>query len=134
MAEAIVQENHLGTIQTCVTDAGSIVPQIVELVGDIKGGHMIKAAKLAKKIFVEIPATLSACEAMCPQLKELGRWATVFEHLETVVEDTTKSLVFHHKQIETDFTTAKTDWSAGKYYQSGKAAGDILYVAVCPFA
>ena len=77
---------------------------------------MIKAAKLAKKIFAEIPATLSACEAMCPQLKELGRWATVFEHLETVVEDTTKSLVFHHKQIETDFATAKTDWSAGKHY------------------
>ena len=112
MVAAIVQESNLDTIQTCVNDAGSIVPQIVKLVGDIKGGHMIKAAKLARKIFVEIPTTLSACKAICLQLKELERWATIFEHLKTVVEDTTKSLVFKNKQIETDFTTAKTDWSA----------------------
>jgi len=132
LVEGIIQENHLDTIQTCVTDVDTIVPQVEELIGDIKGGHKIKAAALAKKIVGELPNTLSTCEAMGPQLKQLEQWATVFENPKTVVEDITKAMVLHHKQIEADISTVKTDWNAGQYYQSGKAAGDILYIAVGP--
>lgn len=66
MVEGLVQENHLDEISTCVTDADSLVPQVEELVGDIKAGHMIKAAKLAKKIAGEVPTMLGACKTMGP--------------------------------------------------------------------
>ena len=66
MFEAIIPVNHLDTVLTCVTDADSIDPKVEELVGDIKGGNMIEAAELAKKIFGEILTTFSACEAMSP--------------------------------------------------------------------
>jgi len=69
MLEGLVQENHLAELQTCVTDADSLVPQIEELVGDIKAGHMIKAATLAKKIAGEVPTMLGACETMGPEIK-----------------------------------------------------------------
>lgn len=41
-------------------------------------------------------------------------------------------MVFHRKQLEADIASVKTDWAAAEYYQSGKAAADILYVSVGP--
>lgn len=127
-----MQENHLDEIQTCVTDADAIVPQVEELVEDIKAHHMIRAATLARKIASELPTTLTACKTMGPQAKALEQWATVFEHPKTITEDIAKAMVFHRKQLEADIASVKTDWAAKEYYQSGKAAADILYVAVGP--
>lgn len=41
-------------------------------------------------------------------------------------------MVFHRKQLEADISAVKSDWAAAEYYQSGKAAADILYVSVGP--
>jgi hypothetical protein len=88
------------------------VPQIEELIKDVEAKHMIKAARLAKTIAGEIPATLGACKNMGPQIKALTQWATVFEHPKTIAEDIAKSMVFHRKELTADIAAVKTDWAA----------------------
>jgi len=132
MVGGLVGENHLAEIQTCATDAESLVPQVEELIADIEAKHLIKAAKLAKTIAGSFPTMLSACEGMGPEVKALAQWATVFEHPKTIAEDIAKSMVFHKKEITGDISTVKTDWNAKQYYQSGMAAADILFVSVGP--
>jgi len=132
MVGGLVGENHLAEIQVCATDAEGLIPQVEELIADIEAKHLIKAAKLAKTIAGSFPTMLSACEGMGPEIKALGKWATIFEHPKTIAEDIAKSMVFHRKEITADISTVKTDWSAKEYYQSGKAAADILFVSVGP--
>ena len=130
--DGLVGENHLDQIQTCATDAETLAPEVEQLVQAIEAKHMIKAARLAKKIAGMVPTMLSACEHMGPQLKALGEWATVLEHPKSAAEQIAKAMVFHHKQITDDIATVKTDWNAKQYFQSGKAAADILYVGLGP--
>jgi len=132
MVDGLIGENHLDEITTCATDAEAFMPEIEEIVKDIEAGHMLRAATLAKKIAGEVPAMLGACKLMIPQLKALETWATVFEHPKTITEDIAKSMLFHKKQIDTDISTIKTDWNAKQYFQSGKAAADILFIGLGP--
>jgi hypothetical protein len=132
MLEGLVAENHLAEITTCVTDGESTVADVESLLADFEAGHMIRAAKMAKKVVSEFPVTLSACEGMGDDLGALEKWAGIFLQPKHLVEDIAKSMVFHKKAIDADVSTIKTDWSAGQYYASGQAAADLLYVAVGP--
>ena len=39
-------------------------------------------------------------------------------------------MIFHKKQLDTDISTIMTYWNTKKYYQSSKAAADILTVSI----
>ena len=61
MLDGLVADNHLAEITTCVTDGESTVADVEALLADFEAGHMIKAARTAKKLVSEFPVTLSAC-------------------------------------------------------------------------
>jgi len=68
----------LTEIETCVTDSEGVVTDVEALVADLKGGHMIKAARTAKKLVGEFSTSLSACESMGSDLKAIESWAKIF--------------------------------------------------------
>jgi len=132
MLDGLVGENHLVEITTCATDGETLLDDVEGLLADLKAGKMIGAARLAKKVASEFHTTLSACESMGDDLKALEQWATVFEQPKSLAEDVAKAMLLHKKKIEADISTVETDWAAGEYFQSGKAAADILYIALGP--
>lgn len=130
--EGMVGDSHLTEISTCVTDGEGVVSDVEALVADLKAGKKIKAAMAAKKLVGEFPATLSACEGMGSDFTAIEVWAKQFASPKTLVETVTKHMVMHHTEIMTDVTAVETDWNAAEYFQSGKAAADLLTVAVGP--
>ena len=128
----LVQDNHLTEISTCVTDSESVVNDVEKLVSDIKAGNKIKAAMVAKRLVGELPTTLSACEGMGDDLKAIENWAKIFASPKVLVEDISKHMILHHGEIMDDLHLVETDWAAKEYYASGKAAADLLTVAVGP--
>lgn len=132
LLEGLVQDNHLTEISTCVTDGSALVDDVEKLVSDLKAGNKIRAAMVAKRLVGEIPATLGACEHMGDDLKALEQWAAVFTSPKVLVEDISRHMVLHHKEIMDDLHLVETDWAAQEYFASGKAAADLLTVAVGP--
>jgi len=132
LLEGLVSDNHLTEIQTCVTDSESVVNDVEALVADLKAGKKIKAAMVAKKLVGEFPAALSACEGMGDDLKAIENWAKIFASPETLAETVAKHMIRHHDEIMTDVHTVESDWNQKQYYASGKAAADLLTVAVGP--
>ena len=119
-------------ITTCVTDGEGVLDDVEALVADLKAGKMIKSAMAAKKLVGEFPATLTACEGMGTDLVAIEAWAKIFASPSTLVETVTKHMIRHHTEIMTDVHLVETDWAATEYYASGKAAADLLTVAVGP--
>ena len=132
LLDGLVEENHLDELTACATGFENLVPEVEELVKDLEAKHMIRAARLAKKIAGEVPTMVKGCKSMGPQVKALEKWATVFEHPKTVVEDIAKSMVFHHKELTQDIADVKSNWAAKKYFNSGKSAADIFFVGIGP--
>ncbi len=93
---------------------------------------MIKAARLAKKLAAEFPATLSQCEAMGDDMTALEQWSHIFLEPKHLVSDIAKSMVFHKKTMDADIALIKSDWASADYFASGKAAGDLLVTAIGP--
>ena len=72
------------------------------------------------------------CESMGDEIKALESWVTIFASPSTLAETVTKHMLLHRKEIMTDLHTVETDWNAQEYFQSGKAAGDLLTIAIGP--
>jgi hypothetical protein len=132
LLEGLVADNHLVEISTCVTDGEGVLDDVEALVADLKAGKKIKAAMAAKKLVGEFPATLTACEGMGTDLVAIESWAKIFASPSTLVETVSKHMIRHHTEIMTDVHLVETDWAATEYYASGKAAADLLTVAVGP--
>lgn len=128
----LVGDNHLTEISTCVTDGEGVVSDVEALVADLKAGSHIKAVMAAKKLVGEFPTALHACENMGDDLTALESWAKIFTSPSTLVETVSKHMIRHHTEIMSDVHLVETDWSAQEYYASGKAAADLLTVAVGP--
>ena len=132
LLEGLVGDNHLTEISTCVTDSESVVTEVENLVADLKAGKKIRAAAAAKKLVADFPATLSACEGMGTDLTAVEVWAKQFASPKTLVKTISKHMVMHHTEIMADVTAVETDWNAKEYFNSGKAAADLLTVAIGP--
>ena len=132
LLEGLVSDNHLTEIQTCVTDSEGVVNDVEALVADLKAGKKIKAAMAAKKLVGEFPTALKDCEGMGDDLKAIENWAKIFASPKTLVETVSKHMIRHHEEIMTDVHTVESDWNQKQYYASGKAAADLLTVAVGP--
>lgn len=132
MFDGLIVDSDLTEITTCVTDGESTVADVEALLADFEAGNMIKAARLAKKLASEFPATLSACEGMGDDLTALEQWSHIFLEPKHLVSDIAKSMVFHKKTMDADIAAIKSDWAAAEYFQSGVAAGDLLVTAIGP--
>ena len=128
----LVGDNNLTEISTCVTDAEGVVTDVEALVADLKSGSHIKAVMAAKKLVGEFPTALTACEGMGDDLKAIESWATIFASPKTLVETVSKHMIRHHTEIMDDVHMVESDWAQQQYFASGKAAADLLTVAVGP--
>jgi len=73
------------------------------------------------------PSELSDCEAITSDLSAVATWAKGIN--KATVE---KNLLLHHAKIEADIKEVESDYTAGKYMDSGRAAADALIQVAGP--
>merc|ERR1712060_650781 len=93
---------------------------------------MIKAARQAKKTLNQAHLSVSDCESMQDDLTALKSWASIFTDVPELVKAVGKHMVFHKSEIMDDAHMVSADWSQGMYFASGKAAADLMTVAIGP--
>ena len=69
---------------------------------------------------------------MDDDIAAIKSWSKVFESKTGLVETVTKHMLFHSSEIKQDLADVKSDWGAEEYFNSGKAAADLLTVALGP--
>jgi len=132
MLDGLVGENHLTEMATCATDGETLLDDVEALIADLKAHKMVAAGLKAKKVASELHTTLGACESMGDDLKALEDWAKVFTSPTKVAEDFAKAMLLHKAKIDADVHSVESDWALHEYFQSGKAAADILYIVLGP--
>merc|ERR1712060_914257 len=130
--DGMAVDNNLAELQTCGTDAETFVTDVEALIADLNAGDMIKAARQAKKTLNEVSVVTADCENMQEDLTALKSWASIFTNVSQLVETVGKHMVFHKSEIMSDAHMVSADWSSGMYFASGKAAADLMTVAIGP--
>ena len=130
--DGMAVDNNLAELQTCGTDAEVFVTDVEALIADLNAGDMIKAARQAKKTLNEVSVVTADCESMQEDLTALKSWASIFTNVSQLVETVGKHMVFHKSEIMSDAHMVSADWSSGMYFASGKAAADLMTVAIGP--
>ena len=74
-----------------------------------------------------LPAELATCKSVTTDLSSVVAWAKGITKAE--VE---KNLLLHHAKIEADVKEVESDYTAGKYMDSGRAAADALILVAGP--
>ena len=128
----MVGDNHLAELQLCATDAEGTVTKVEGVVKDIEAGNWFTAAEDIKTIVTDFPATLATCKGMDEDIAAIEAWGQIFKSKTELIATVTKHMIFHKSEILGDLSDVKVDWSAAEYYKSGKAAADLLTVAIGP--
>jgi hypothetical protein len=74
-----------------------------------------------------IPAELATCKSATTDVSAVVAWAKGIN--KATVE---KNLLLHHAKIEADVKEVESDFTAGKFMDSGKAAADALMLVAGP--
>lgn len=69
---------------------------------------------------------------MDEDIAAIEAWAQIFKSKTEIIATVTKHMIFHKSEILGDLNDVKVDWSATEYYKSGKAAADLITVAIGP--
>jgi len=132
LLQGMVGDNHLTEISTCVADGEGIVGNVANVVKALEAKAWFKAAEDVKATALAVPAALAACEGMDEDIAAIESWAKIFTSKSDLIATVTKHLIRHKKEITGDVQTVKTDWNAKEYYHAGKAAADLITVAIGP--
>lgn len=129
-----VDENSLKEIETCFEGGETDFAFVEKAIKDLETGDMSGAVEQIKDLAAALPALLTTCKTMKPELQAIAAWATIFKSKSELVSKVTKAFLLHHKKMEADISEIKSDFSAGQYFNSGKVAADLAITALGPVA
>jgi len=130
-----VKAENLNNLEACYAGTKPLEAEIEVAIKDFqKGGDVNKARAILalKKVVSELPAELETCKGISKDLAAIKEWAQVFSSKSKLVAKITKNLAIHHKAIEADIASVKSDYAAKDYHSTGKDVADLLAVAIGP--
>jgi len=127
LLDGFVVENNLSEIEKCYENGAPIEAELAKVLADAKDGNWADAIQQLQTIAAAFPAELAACKSSTTDISAVVAWAKGIS--KATVE---KNLLLHHTKIMADVTEIETDFNAGKYMDSGKAAADALQLVAGP--
>jgi hypothetical protein len=79
-----------------------------------------------------LPYHLLDCIGMDDEIAAIEAWAQIFKSRPELIATITKHMILHKSEVKQDVSDVLVDWSVAEYYKSGKAAADLLTVAIGP--
>ena len=131
IVDAFVEENKLTEIEACYSGSEVIETDLAAALKAAEAKDWMGAIAHLKDVAAEIPAALSNCK-MGDDISAIKTWAKIFKDETKLEEIITKNLIMHKAKITDDIQTIKTDYTAEKYFDCGKAIGDALILALGP--
>ena len=125
----ITKVDNLQEIQTCYSDSGLVLGNVIAGVHDIESGgweNDLEAIHNLGLAVHEIPTALSACEHMGDDIAAIESWATIFTNKTELIATATKSWLFHKKAIKEDLALVEADYADHAYFHMGEATADLL--------
>ena len=132
--DGFIGDSHLTEIAACEVDAEAEGQAVEKAFADFEAGHKIKAIAEFKKIVSNWQTSLTDCQPadMTDDLQALEAWSVQFKDPKALIGHITKRFLTHRKEIETDFSTMKTDWASQQYTAAGEAMADLVVAAIGP--
>jgi len=127
LLDGFVEENHLKEIEGCFDNAKPLEADLAKALADAKAGSWADAVEQLMAVAQAFPAELATCKSATTDVSAVVAWAKGIS--KTTVE---KNLLLHHTKIEADVKEVESDFTAGKYMDSGKAAADALMLVAGP--
>ena len=133
--EGLIGKNDLPEIQKCLKDSGNLDQDIEEAISDFSKGDVpdiIKGVEAVGRIIQELPVDLQDCGDIQDDVTRIEKWATIFEHPETLVETILANAIKNHEEVITDAGKIVTDWNSDDFAQSGEDVGEVLVLLIGP--
>ena len=133
--DGLIGKNDLPEIQKCLSDSTNLDQDIEKAISDFSKGDgpdIIKGVEAIGRIVQELPVDLQDCGDIQGDINRIEKWATIFEHPETLVETILANAIKNHEAVITDAGKIVSDFSAGNFAQSGSDVGDILVLLLGP--
>ena len=133
LMEGLIQKDDLPEIQKCLKNAESLEVELTGIIADLEKGDIqdiIKAAQEIGQVIKELPADLDDCKDIQGDVTKIVNWGKQFENPVKLVETLTKNVLAHWDPIQKDVKDLTTDYSSGKYYQTGEDIADITVQAL----
>ena len=132
--DGFIGDSHLTEIAACEVDAEAEGQAVEQAFADFEAGHKIKAITEFKKIVSNWQTALTDCQPadMTDDIQALEAWGAQFKDPKALISHVTKRFLLHRKEIETDFSTMKTDWASAQYTAAGEAMADLVVAAIGP--
>jgi phage regulator Rha-like protein len=107
---------------------------VTTAIADLKSGDIKGAVASLTAWVATVQPDLQKCEAaVLPELKDIenyfGQYINDRSKLEKKVAE---ALALHHKKVEADIATIKSDFDSGDYKGSGATAADLLELVLGP--
>lgn len=126
----MVGDNHLTEMESCYAGTQPLFTYLETALKDIEGFHIFSALKQLEEFVYHFQMDIAPCTAMGDDVTAIEQWAQVFKSPKTLVTNATKHYLLHKKMITADIATIKSDWSTGKYFDTGKVAAEVLTTLV----
>ena len=94
---------------------------LAKALADVKAKNWSDAVEQLMAVAQAVPGELATCKSVTSDLSAVEAWAKGIN--KATVE---KNLLLHHAKIEDDVKEVESDFNAGKYMDSGKAAADVI--------
>jgi len=111
----ILEKDDLPAIETCVADSQVLVPEVQEVMADVKAAtitSMIEAAKILAQVAKQGPAALADCKASTADLAIIKQWASQFTDIKTDMSIIFANAFANYAEIKEYGTEMVADWSA----------------------
>jgi len=127
LMDGFVEENDLSEIEGCYNGGKPLEADIAAAIQDAENKDFAGAIAKLEAVAAAVPAELSTCKSIITDVAAVAIWAKSINK-----EKVAKNLLLHRGKVEADVTTIKNDFTAGKYFDAGKAAADALELVAGP--
>ena len=131
----LVQKDDLALIKVCLKDAQSLEGQLQTAITDIVKGDItdiIAGVEILGQVLQELPADLSDCQGMQPDIDRIEKWAAIFNDPTTLVKTIATNVFSNYADIKAEISQTEADISASQWYTTGSDVADILVLSLGP--
>lgn len=125
--DGFVEENDLKEIEGCYNGGKPLEADIAAALEDAKNKDIAGAIAKLQAVAAAFPAELATCKSITTDVAAVAAWAKTINKQKVLA-----NLFMHKAKVEADVKEIEDDFTAGKFFDSGKAAADALMLVAGP--